>query len=67
MKPPSRDRGLPGQVRQYQSRSMRALIADLARRWKPDALQIEYTCTWQAFGAGAPEIPAVLVEHDLTF
>jgi glycosyltransferase involved in cell wall biosynthesis len=62
----SGDRGLPGQVRQYQSRSMRALIADLAQRWKPDALQIEYT-HMAGFRDAAPEIPAVLVEHDLTF
>ncbi len=64
--PPSGSRGLPGQVRQYQSRSMRALIADLAQRWKPDALQIEYT-HMAGFRDAAPEVPAVLVEHDLTF
>jgi glycosyltransferase involved in cell wall biosynthesis len=63
---PSRDRGLPEQVRQYHSHSMRALIAELARRWKPDALQIEYT-HMAGFRDAAPEIPAVLVEHDLTF
>jgi glycosyltransferase involved in cell wall biosynthesis len=63
---PCRDGGLPGQVRQYQSHSMRALIAELARRWKPDALQIEYT-HMAGFRDAAPEIPAVLVEHDLTF
>ena len=63
---PCKEGGLPGQVRQYQSRSMRALIAELARRWKPDALQIEYT-HMAGFRDAAPEIPAVLVEHDLTF
>jgi len=63
---PSGDASLPEQVRQYQSRSMRALIAELARRWKPDVLQIEYT-HMAAFRQAAPEIPAVLVEHDLTF
>ncbi len=63
---PSRDPCLPAQVRQYQSQAMRALIADLAGRWKPDALQIEYT-HMAGLREAAPDIPAVLVEHDLTF
>ena len=63
---PSRDRHLPAQVRQYHSQALSALIADLAQRWKPDALQIEYT-HMAGFRNAAPEIPAVLVEHDLTF
>ncbi|HTX37869.1 MAG TPA: glycosyltransferase family 4 protein [Bryobacteraceae bacterium] len=63
---PSRDTRLPAQVRQYQSQAMRALIADLAARWKPDALQIEYT-HMAGLRDAAPDIPAVLVEHDLTF
>jgi glycosyltransferase involved in cell wall biosynthesis len=63
--PASADRRLPRQVRQHQSRSLRALIADLSRRWKPDLMQIEYT-HMAAFRDSAPEVPAILVEHDLT-
>jgi len=62
---PARGANLPIQVRQYQSQSMRALIAELAHRWKPHALQIEYT-HMAGFRDAAPDIPAVLVEHDLT-
>jgi glycosyltransferase involved in cell wall biosynthesis len=62
---PSADRRLPRQVRQHQSRSLRALIADLSQRWKPDLMQIEYT-HMAAFRDSAPEVPAILVEHDLT-
>jgi glycosyltransferase involved in cell wall biosynthesis len=60
------DRRLPGQVRHYQSRGLRALIASLCRSWKPDLLQIEYT-QMAAFRDAAPETPALLVEHDITF
>ena len=63
---PARDGRLPAQVRQYQSQSMRALIAEVARQSKPDVLQIEYT-HMAGFRDAAPEIPAILVEHDLTF
>ena len=63
---PSRDRRLPGQVRQYESQALRSLIAEMSRRWKPDVLQIEFT-HMAAFRDAAPEIPALLVEHDLTF
>jgi len=63
---PSKDGGLPGQVRHYQSRSLRALIASLCRSWQPDLMQIEYT-HMAAFRDAAPETPALLVEHDVTF
>ncbi len=62
----STDERLPEQVRHHQSRSLRALIPELARRWKPDLLQIEYTHMAHLRDA-APEVPAILVEHDLTF
>lgn len=62
----SRDQRLPVQVRGHQSRAMRALIADIARRWRPELLQFEYT-HMAAFRDAAPEVPAILVEHDLTF
>jgi glycosyltransferase involved in cell wall biosynthesis len=64
--PASGDERTPGQVRQYQSRGLRALIADVSRKWKPDLVQIEYTHL-AAFRDSAPDVPAILVEHDLTF
>ena len=63
---PSRDDRIPAQVRGHQSAALRALIADLARTHQPDMLQLEYT-HMAAFRDAAPEIPAILVEHDLTF
>ena len=57
---------LPDQVRQYQSKALRALIAETACEWRPDLLQIEYT-HMAGFRDAAPDIPAILVEHDLTF
>ena len=64
--PASADSSLPAQVRQHQSRALRASIAELARKWEPDLLQIEYTHL-ASFRDAAPELPAILVEHDLTF
>ncbi|MBZ5727256.1 MAG: glycosyltransferase family 4 protein [Acidobacteriia bacterium] len=64
--PALHDERLPGQVREHQSRSLRALVAELARTAKPDLLQIEYS-HMAAFRDSAPEVPAILVEHDLTF
>jgi glycosyltransferase involved in cell wall biosynthesis len=63
---PSADERLPSQVRHHQSGSLRAAIADLAAEWEPDLLQVEYT-HMAPFRDSAPEIPAILVEHDLTF
>ena len=57
---------LPAQVREHQSSALNALIAELSRKWKPDLLQIEYT-HMAALRQAAPEVPAILVEHDLTF
>ncbi|HWQ55035.1 MAG TPA: glycosyltransferase family 4 protein [Bryobacteraceae bacterium] len=58
------DSALPLQVREHGSRSMRALIASLAPRM--DLLQVEFT-HMAAFRDAAPQLPAILVEHDLTF
>jgi glycosyltransferase involved in cell wall biosynthesis len=58
----SRDLSLPKQVREHQSASLRALIADR----RPDLLQIEFTHLAH-FRDAAPQTPAILVEHDLTF
>ncbi len=63
---PSADERLPAQVRHHQSGSLRAAVADLAAEWEPDLLQVEYTHL-APFRDSAPEIPAILVEHDLTF
>jgi len=64
--PVSPDQRLPAQVRQHQSRSLRGAISDLAGSWEPDLLQVEYTHMAE-FRKAAPKVPAILVEHDLTF
>ncbi len=64
--PASLDTSLPGQVRQYRSRALRALLTDLAARLRPDLVQFEYT-HMAAFRDAVPGVPAILVEHDLTF
>jgi glycosyltransferase involved in cell wall biosynthesis len=64
--PVSRDARLPAQVRQHQSQSLRETVARLAEEWHPDLLQVEFTHMAE-FRDGAPETPAILVEHDLTF
>jgi len=58
----STDGSLPKQVRQHRSASMRALIG----KRKADVLQVEFTHLAH-FRDAAPETPAILVEHDLTF
>jgi len=57
---------LPEQVNHYESSSMRALIAGVAREQDVDLLQIEYT-DLAAYREAAPQQPAILVEHDLTY
>jgi len=63
---PARDKTLPSQVRGHASKSMRALIAHLCDTRAIDLLQIEFTHLAE-FRDAAPQVPAVLVEHDLTF
>ncbi|HLK65088.1 MAG TPA: glycosyltransferase family 4 protein, partial [Bryobacteraceae bacterium] len=63
---PSGSEDLPEQVREHQSRSLQAIIAELAAIWKPDLLQLEYT-HMAGMREAAPHVPAILVEHDLTF
>lgn len=60
------DTTAPEAVRQYRSASLRALIADLCRTLQPDLVQFEYSHLAELREA-AEGIPAVLVEHDLTF
>jgi glycosyltransferase involved in cell wall biosynthesis len=62
----SRDALLPRQVRQYRSAALRALLAELTARRRPDLVQFEYT-HMAAFRDALPGIPAILVEHDVTF
>jgi glycosyltransferase involved in cell wall biosynthesis len=62
----SGDKRLPAQVSASESRSMRALISQLSQKLLPDLIQIEYT-HFAGFRDSAPGIPALLVEHDLTF
>ncbi len=57
---------LPQQVHRNESASLRALVADICENWKPDLLQIEYTHL-AGLRDNALGIPAILVEHDLTF
>jgi glycosyltransferase involved in cell wall biosynthesis len=63
---PRADGDLPDQVRRSESQTLRALIAEISSRWRPDVLQIEFT-HMAHFRDSAPNIPALLVEHDLTF
>jgi glycosyltransferase involved in cell wall biosynthesis len=61
-----RDAALPSQVREHESEPLRALIARICRERPIDALQIEFTHLAH-FRDAAPDVPAILVEHDLTF
>lgn len=57
---------LPKQVSEYETASMRTLIATLCREQQIELLQVEYT-QMSAYREAAPATPAILVEHDLTF
>jgi glycosyltransferase involved in cell wall biosynthesis len=59
------DPSLPQQVRQQQSRGMRAWIAELCAELEIDLMQVEFTHL--AHMRDAALVPAVLVEHDVTF
>ena len=61
-----RNPALPLQVREHSSAALRALIAELSRDGRTDLLQIEFT-HMAHFREAAPHVPAILVEHDLTF
>ena len=62
----SHDMSLPEHVREHESRSMSALVGALCRERRVDILQIEYT-QMARFREAAPQVPSILVEHDLTF
>jgi glycosyltransferase involved in cell wall biosynthesis len=61
-----RNESLPEQVSASESSALRALIAELSQQLAPDLIQIEYTHFAQ-FRESAASVPALLVEHDLTF
>jgi glycosyltransferase involved in cell wall biosynthesis len=63
---PPRNKSLPEQVSASESSSLRALIAQLSQRLTPDLIQIEFT-HFAGFRDSAPGVPALLVEHDITF
>jgi glycosyltransferase involved in cell wall biosynthesis len=60
------NKDLPAQVSASESSSMHALIEQLSQKLLPDLIQIEYT-HFAGFRDSAPGVPALLVEHDLTF
>jgi len=63
---PVGDESLPEQVSASESSSLRALIAQLSQKLMPDLIQFEFT-HFAGFRDCAPGVPALLVEHDLTF
>jgi glycosyltransferase involved in cell wall biosynthesis len=60
------DSPLPARVTEYDTQTLHALVADIAERERPDFLQVEYTQLGGIRDA-APDIPAIWVEHDVTF
>ena len=62
----SNGRTRPAQVSASESSSLRALITQLSQKLMPDLIQFEYT-HFAGFRDCAPGVPALLVEHDLTF
>jgi glycosyltransferase involved in cell wall biosynthesis len=56
---------VPEQVQQHECPSLRAAITELCRTWQPDLVQFEYTQI-AALRDAAQDIPAILVEHDIT-
>jgi glycosyltransferase involved in cell wall biosynthesis len=63
---PVADKSLPEQVWASESSSLRGLIAQLSQKLMPDLIQFEFT-HFAGFRDCAPGVPALLVEHDLTF
>ena len=57
---------LPEAARPQECPTLRAAISDVCRGWRPDLVQFEYTQT-AALKDAAAGIPAILVEHDITF
>jgi GT2 family glycosyltransferase/glycosyltransferase involved in cell wall biosynthesis len=61
-----RDTDRPDVVEEFESDAFRACLKQTSARWKPVAIQLEFT--WMAQYAGAyPGARNILVEHDITF
>jgi glycosyltransferase involved in cell wall biosynthesis len=60
------DPSLPDAVAGYESSAMRALIYRICAEHPVDLVQIEYT-QMAGYREAAPNVPAILVEHDITF
>jgi glycosyltransferase involved in cell wall biosynthesis len=61
-----RDPSVPEPVAQFRTRAMAAALREAASEYHPDLLQVEYT-QLAGYREALPDIPAVLVEHDVTF
>lgn len=57
---------VPRQVRQHECPALRAAIAELCAEWRPSLVQFEYT-QMAALRDAARGVPAILVEHDITY
>jgi len=62
----NRNPELPDQVNHFESSSMRALLASVAKDQAVDLLQLEWT-DMAGYRETVPQRPAILVEHDLTY
>lgn len=60
------ERGRPDVVEEFGSESMRAVLHQLVRKWKPGVAQLEFTQMAQYARDCAPA-KTILVEHDVTF
>jgi glycosyltransferase involved in cell wall biosynthesis len=60
------DPAVPKQIAEYRNSAMAGVIREYAATRKPDLLQMEYTQMAEYRGC-APEVPALLVEHDITY
>jgi glycosyltransferase involved in cell wall biosynthesis len=57
---------LPQRVAEYDTSTLHALVSEICKRELPDFLQVEYT-QLASVREAAPRIPAIWVEHDVTF
>ncbi|MDE3195997.1 MAG: glycosyltransferase [Acidobacteriota bacterium] len=61
-----RETEYPDVVMEFESETFRACLKQTCARWKPAAVQLEFT--WMAQYAGAyPAAKNILIEHDITF
>lgn len=61
-----KDPSAPEAAVQFRSQAMAAAIREAVEEYRPDLLQVEYT-QMAEYREAAPNTPAVLVEHDVTF